>query len=447
MPRLRMRALTACLAVWLVSTGTSGPAGSAPSAPPPPLVPAASASLPRACAYLWAKQGADGGWHSETYGLMRSGQALTPFVLHALLLAADACAAPPGGVERALAFLRRHVSDTGQMGVADPDLLEYPNYATAHTLRCLLRAGAAGDHVLIKKMSARLVREQYARANGFTEASPAFGGWGFGGAQPPGRTGHMDLSHTRKVLQALREAGTEDAAVFARALLFLRLMQRHPSETRPHPTPLSEVACPPRGVRFDGGFFFSPVVLDANKGAVLADAHGAFHGSYATATADGLLALLAAGVPRGDDRVRAARGWLLGHEALDHPDGVPRDGPQAWGQAIDFYHLAVRAEAYAALDLSARLTSRMPRVLGPRQRADGSFANERNHLMKEDDPLLATALAVIALRPSHSAEKSTYSYQDGWRRPRPDPTALARGTRRGDPVGKLAPSQRRRAAP
>jgi squalene-hopene/tetraprenyl-beta-curcumene cyclase len=302
-------------------------------------------------------------------------------------------------VERALAFVRRHVSASGVLGVADPDVLEYPNYATAYALRCLARAGAPGDRALIDTMRARLVSEQYTPARGFTEASLVFGGWGFGGARPPGQAGHMDIAHTRCVLQALRESGTQDRAVFTRALMFLRLMQRHPSERRPHPPPLVTTAgAPRRAVRFDGGFFFSPVVLDANKGAVLTDDRGAYHGSYATATGDGLLALLAAGLPAGDQRVRAARRWLEQHERLDQPEGVPAGGPQDWGHAIEYYHLAVRAEAYAALGISARLRPRLPLELRPRQRPDGSFVNERNHLMKEDDPLLATALAVIALR-------------------------------------------------
>lgn len=380
--------------------GLAPPPG--PSVSPPVAAsatrPAPASLLPRACAYLWAKQGADGGWHSETHGLFRSGQALTPFILHALVsVPGDACAPPRDGVPRALAFLRRHVSDAGLLGLADPDVLEYPNYATAYALRCLVRLGSPADRALIHKMRARLVAEQYGPANGFRESALVFGGWGFGGRRSPGSAGHMDIAHTRRVLQALREAGTGDAAVFFRALAFLRLMQRHPSERRTQPAPLLTTASLPKGVRFDGGFYFSPVVLDANKGAVLADQQGAYHGSYATATCDGLLALLAAGLEVADDRVRAARGWLLGHERLDHPEGVPTDTPQAWGEAVYYYHLAVRAEAYAALGLSARLRPRMAPELGPWQRPDGSFANERNHLMKEDDPLLATALAVIAL--------------------------------------------------
>ena len=44
-------------------------------------VEARRAALARAASYLWAQQGADGGWRSATYGLLASGQSLTPFVL------------------------------------------------------------------------------------------------------------------------------------------------------------------------------------------------------------------------------------------------------------------------------------------------------------------------------------------------------------------------------
>src|SRR5437867_10023961 len=44
-----------------------------------------SSPLQKAAQYLWAQQAEDGGFHSITYGLLRSGQSLTPFVLDALL--------------------------------------------------------------------------------------------------------------------------------------------------------------------------------------------------------------------------------------------------------------------------------------------------------------------------------------------------------------------------
>ena len=330
--------------------------------------------------------------------MFRSGQALTPFVLHALAGAPkDVCAPPAGAVTRGLGFLRRNVNAGGMLGMQDPDVLEYPNYSTAYALRVLVQLGSPADRPLIEKMRDRLAAEQYGPASGFKESHLAFGGWGFGGKHAPGETGHMDLAHTRRVLDALRDAGGVPPAVFQRALVFLRLMQRQPTEKRAHPTPLETRATPAKAPRFDGGFFFSPIVLDANKGDVLADAQGAYHASYATATCDGVLALLAAGVSKDDARVRAARDWLLAHDRLDHPEGIPKGTPQDWGQAVYYYHLAVRAEAYQALALGEQLRGRIAGELVTKLRADGSFKNEKNHLMKEDDPLLATALALVAL--------------------------------------------------
>lgn len=55
-----------------------------------------SSPLARAANYLWHQQTPDGGWHSKTYGLLRSGQALTPFVLDALLQVPEEVYKPPG---------------------------------------------------------------------------------------------------------------------------------------------------------------------------------------------------------------------------------------------------------------------------------------------------------------------------------------------------------------
>ena len=147
----------------------------------------------------------------------------------------------------------------------------------------------------------------------------------------------------------------------------------------------------------DGGFYFSPVVLEANKSALVETEDGSYFESYASATCDGVLSLLEAGVAKDDERVLAARAWLQDHPRLDYPEGIPEDDPEAFGAAIYFYHLAARAEAYEALDWPGDWREAMSTELAPLQRPDGSFVNTRNHLMKEDDPLLATALALIAL--------------------------------------------------
>ncbi|NIP85921.1 MAG: hypothetical protein GTO03_10320, partial [Planctomycetales bacterium] len=95
-----------------------------------------------------------------------------------------------------------------------------------------------------------------------------------------------------------------------------------PSDPRPQPMLEGPVAVAPDA--YDGGFYFSPVVLAANKGRTEGSREPAPWRSYATATCDGLLALLAAGVPVEDERVRSARAWLARHPRVDLPAGVPR---------------------------------------------------------------------------------------------------------------------------
>ena len=366
----------------------------------PAEAPHDATTLRRATEFLWSKQSADGGWHSETYGLLRSGQAYTPFILHTLLqVPGHVCARPPEGVGRALEFIRNRTNDAGVLGMADPEVPEYPNYATAYALRCLVRAGNDRDKGLIARMRSYLISDQFREENGFDRSSPAYGGWGFGGRRPPGSTGHMDIAHTRRVLEALRDVGNDASSVFERARVFLRYVQRHPNDKRPQPAVEHGVANVDRDVPYDGGFYFSPIVLEANKGRTERnnDESSVYYRSYSTATCDGVLALQAAGVPPHDERLQAARRWLERHPRLDYPEGVPTDHPDPWGAAIQFYHFAVRAEACAALDWPGNWRGRLTVLLAQHQRADGSFTNTASHLMKEDDPLLATPLAAIAL--------------------------------------------------
>lgn len=361
-----------------------------------------AAALGRAAAYLWAQQSGDGGWHAPT-GLLRSGQAMTPFVLLSLLdVPLAVCPRPPGGVERALGFLRERIDPRGWLGRAEPPFLEYPTYATALALRCLARAGGPGDWERIDRMRRALIEAQLGEARGFARAAPAYGGWSFGAEREPGDPGHVDLTHTRHVLQALRASGGVPRAVRARAADFLRLVQRHPDDRRPQP-PYGQPASTRSEVPFDGGFYLSPVVLGVNKGRLAeTPSGGRYYRSYATATADGLLALLALGAPGSDPRVEAAARWLTLHADLTTPAGIPAGGHEPWAESLRTYHLAVRAEAAAALGrdgeaASAPWRAAVRRLLVPRQRSDGSFSNADGVLMKEDDPYLCTTLAAIAL--------------------------------------------------
>src|SRR5207253_37268 len=129
---------------------------------------------------------------------------------------------------------RSHVSEEGALGYQDPDLLEYPVYATSYAIRAL--AIASPKDALLGRMARWLAAMQLVEPKGFDPASPAYGGWNFGvKTLAPGNPGHMDLAHTRRALEALRDAGALTNDAKARALRFLGLVQKRPGEIERFP--------------------------------------------------------------------------------------------------------------------------------------------------------------------------------------------------------------------
>jgi hypothetical protein len=367
--------------------------------------PPESASLVKACQYLWSAQAKDGGWHSGQYALLRSGQALTPFVLHTLLQVPESVfPRPEHAVDRALDFIRQHVDKEGALGHSDPDIVEYPVYSSAYALQCLAIAGGDSDLDLARRIQGFLEGAQFGPGNGFDPHMAAYGGWGFDKPKQPGEPGHMDLAHTRRALEALSAAnrrwpklpsGFRNAT--ERAQFFLRVVQRHEeaiSGARTLHAAQNASLTPP----FDGGFYFSPIVLTANKGREEQDKRGTwYYRSYATATCDGLLSLLACGVPPSDKRVVKAVEWLESHDDISYSQGVPINPNEPWAEAIRFYHFAVRSEVYAALQSPGDWRARIRSAVAKRQAADGGFRNTESPLMKEDEPILCTTLATVGL--------------------------------------------------
>ena len=343
--------------------------------------------------FLWNSQRDDGRWASDTYAVLGGGQALTPFVLFALL-ESDPSLHESAGAKRALQWMETQLRK-GVLGVADDDVMEYPVFATAFGLRCFHRMRQDDVTSPTELMRRHLIRQQFAEPGLFGPESLAYGGWGFGGTRPPGKTGHMDLSHVRWVLAALAETKNTDRPEYeSKAQRFLRLMQKSVDEDRPQPLGDGTIA---RHARFDGGFYFSPIVLAANKGRIQRDGDRAYFRSYATATCDGVLALLDSGVDHDDRRIVAAKKWLQRNSDWEYPAGIPAEHPEPWGDAVFFYHQAVRAEVYNRLGIDGGwrrlLLSRLSKHLQP----NGSIYNQRCGLMKEDDPIMCSALALIAI--------------------------------------------------
>jgi len=334
-------------------------------------------AVARAAEYLWGQQSEDGGWHSRTYGLLRSGQSLTPFVLDALVeIPAGIYPLPVSKVDRAIAFLERNTQQ-GAIGMMDPAIADYPNYATALAVSALTKAQRPGWRSRIQPMVAYLRKQQFTEQNGWRPEDPAYGAWGMGGiARTPPNTGHVDLSMTRHVIQALRAAGVQPSdTVFTCARVFVERCQnfdvRRPDDA-------------------DGGFFFSTTEFDTNK----AGHDGKRFRSYGTTTADGILALLALGSPPADKRLLAAQRWLTTHHRDMAVPGFVGEVYQRWPRGLAFYYASASAEAFQAARLTAgtQVADRLKQT----QRADGSWANSEN-LVKEDDPLIATAFAIRAL--------------------------------------------------
>ena len=66
-----------------------------------------------------------------------------------------------------------------------------------------------------------------------------------------------------------------------------------------------------------------------------------------------------------------------------------------------YYHCASRAQVFNELSIAKDWRRNLCTFLAERQNEDGSFLNPQGRLMKEDDPILCSALALIAL--SHAA--------------------------------------------
>ena len=341
----------------------------------------------RATTYLWAQQSADGGWHSQTHGLLKSGQALTPFILHTLLQASDNTSVEQK-IRKGLQFIRSNTSRGGVLGAANPQILEYPNYATSYGLRVLAAFGSAQDSILIKGMYDYLIDQQFDLSRSIPADHVAFGGWGFGEQQlPAGQVGYVDLSHTRRVLQSLRAVSLGDLdTAYSQAKHFLDGLQNRQLHTVVEKK------------YYDGGFHYSPVNFLANKGSVMQLSDEDIFLSYATATCDGLLALAAIGIHEKDPAVVDALNWLATHDQLAYPEGIPQDNPAQWHRVMFFYHLAVRAEVYATYGWPPGTQKAMLSLLDAHIREDGSFYNVNGAPNKENDPLLATALALSTLQ-------------------------------------------------
>ncbi len=363
-------------------------------------------SLARAARFLLARQSADGAWRSDTYGSFKDGPSLTPLVVNALL----ACSETPKGK----AACRKGAAYLGALVRADGSInegkggLNYPVYTAAGAVVVLSQPRFAARRKARSAWLAYLRERQLTEKLGWQPRDKEYGGWGYAIDLPrkPKEEAltESNLSATVFALDALRAAScsSRDPAL-ARALVFVKRCQNFADDPR-HKNPAFD----------DGGFFFIYGDADRNKAGLAGredDGRERFF-SYGSATADGLRCLLACGLKRNHPRVRAARRWLETEFRADEPPGRFAEGSEFKRPAVYYYYAWSTARTLRAatgpvlprpqgkLSWPALLTDE----LLTRQRKDGSWVNPAT-FVREDDPVAATSMAVLALAECRGALK------------------------------------------
>ena len=350
--------------------------------------------------FLVDQQQPDGTWRSKTYGLLRDGTSLTPLVLWSL---------PKSEATRAARELGRVAmsswvaSDSQAARVRV--LPQYPVYGAGLAIKVLSESEEAKPQDETVVWRELLAAHQLTEENGWSQDDARFGGWGYS-HEPPSKPAEgatlspldePNLSATVFALEGLTTGRNSDRTTQARLSKALQFIQRCQN--------WRENALEADSKFNDGGFHFLLFDEVRNKpGVAGVDGTGQTRFlSYGSATADGLRALLLCGVKPDHPRVVAARNWLIRH--LDegaHPGVYPADRVHLQ-PSLDFYYSATVAKAFRQVqrDDSPNSHDRWPTVIASRlltlQRLDGSWSNPAVDV-REDDPLIATSLALLALR-------------------------------------------------
>lgn len=362
-------------------------------------------TLSKSVEWMWQQQSEDGGWHSKTHAVLRDGRVLTPYILfHLMQLPEEYLQGKNQVIEKGIDFIIKEMRNS--IDESKSALSDYPNYSAAYALRVLHKTNR--DTALQRIIAEYLLSQQFIESRGIIKDHLAYGGWGYGEANlPEGQHGHVDISHTRRITEALMEWKDEkavfrppDAHPFATAQqpakesieLFLKGVQRYPNDTRCYEGCFSRKKLP-----YDGGFVASVVTMSTIKSEpVVIDSAGIHYPSYATATCDGFLTMHALGMQE-TDAYQDAKKWLIDHQDMTTIDGLSPDDPEQWDEVMHYYHFAARSEAMMIIDPEGAWKKKISAIIENEQQPGGFFINPIGGVNKEDDPLMATIFCIQAL--------------------------------------------------
>ena len=327
--------------------------------------------------YLVKQQSPDGAWRSDVYATFKDGPALTPLVACAIQEAGEP-GASAAGVRKGCEYLAKLIKADGTTEGGE-GALDYPAYTAALAVKALSHPDQKD---LLKARDAwlkYLLDRQLTEKLGWQPEDKQYGGWGYCRLLPkkpePNTVAppliESNLSATVFALEALQAAGVKDVEVYRAAEMFLKRCQNE-----------------------DGGFHF---IYDDPVRNKAGSEGGRFH-SYGSTTADGIRAIQFIGTAPA--RIKSATQWLVAHFRADTHPGKYITAHERNREAVYFYYAASVSKALRGakvMDVGGKpWADALSAELVKRQRADGSWANPVE-LVRENEPLVATANAIIAL--------------------------------------------------
>ena len=342
-------------------------------------------TLTKAARFLVSQQTEDGGWHSDTYGNLKGGVATTALVCYALAhlpeeIRKEHDPAIRRGLEQLVSQISKAEREGGTVGFVGDQHggANYPTYVTGMTLATYYRLGwelpAADEEAMIEYLESA----QLGRSRGWEVDDPEFGGWDLMGDQLiEGRTPGSNVSVTSFALEAFSEVrGKVDVPTLVFAENWLDQLQR---------------------MSTGGGFAFGPK-QHANKAGFKEEGDKVMLYSYGSATCDGLRSLAYLGVEEENDRVTKAIAWLAGNDTLEKVPGFDDAPDKQWPESLYYYYTMTLAKTYGLYPKFGSVTRRggLASQVIKRQKENGSWVNAAAG-MREDDPLVATSFALVAL--------------------------------------------------
>ncbi len=373
---------------------------SRPAPPPPSLkpVPTATAGIDRGTDYLLKNQSPDGAWRSDVYATFKDGTSLTPLVLVSLQTAGND--RTWDARDKAAAWLAGFVRNDGS--IDEKDGIPYPVYTAALSVIALSPPELFVYHEARDAWLNYLLDRQLTEANGWEPTDKQYGGWGYypsipkkpaaGQAVPAQHLLESNLSATRFALEAIQAAELGRMVPNAKLPAIVAATARFVATCK----------------NSDSGYHFIYDDPVRNKAGVKPIPSAApIYSSYGSATADGLLCEDLLAHLSGKKPTDTTPGpWFATNFQADHHPGDYAPTYELNRDAVYFYYAAAATRLFQNRRVksvgSVLWFEQFKNALTAKQLPNGSWEN-RVELVRENDPILSTAYALMALAECRTA--------------------------------------------